>query len=337
MPNELTGQIQHKIDHKTKPLGALGQLESVAAKICQIQHTLEPTLSNPYIIVFAGDHGIAKEGVSAYPQDVTFQMVLNFLNGGAAINVFAKQNGIGLIIVDAGVNHNFPSGTDLVDAKAGMGTQSFLSTQAMSSKELEWCLQKGSDIVIEKVPKQCNVIGFGEMGIGNSSAAAVLMAYVCGYNLEDCVGRGTGVNDEQLNNKLTILKQAQSFHGPIEDPKTMLQTFGGFEMTQMCGAMLTAYEQNKLILVDGFIATSVFLIAHQLNPAIINNALFCHLSDESGHQKMLQFLGVQPILQLQMRLGEGTGCAVAYPILESAVRFINEMASFDSAGVSNKE
>jgi nicotinate-nucleotide--dimethylbenzimidazole phosphoribosyltransferase len=174
------------------------------------------------------------------------------------------------------------------------------------------------------------------MGIGNTSSASMLMSYLCNLPIEKCVGRGTGLNDEQLQHKIAILKQAKEFHGNIENPKEVLQTFGGFEMAQMCAAMLTAHENNMIILVDGFIASSVFLIAYKINPLIKNNAIFCHLSDESGHQHLLNFLQAEPILKLNMRLGEGTGCAVAYPIIESAIAFLNNMASFESAGVSNK-
>ena len=333
----LKEDLLHKIDFKTKPLGSLGKLEKLALQIGTIQNTLTPSLHNPTIVVFAGDHGIAKDGVSAYPQEVTYQMVMNFLQGGAAINVFSKQNNITLNIVDAGVNFNFPENKNLINAKVACGTKSFLQDKAMSENELQQCFDKGNKIVQQVFDSGCNTIGFGEMGIGNTSSAAIIMSYLCNLPLAKCVGRGTGLNDTQLENKISILTQAQNFHGNIENPKDVLQTFGGLEIAQMCGAMLCAAEKNMVILVDGFIATAAFLVAYKIKPTIIENAIFCHLSDESGHLNLLNYLNAEPILNLNMRLGEGTGCVVAYPIIESAVSFLNNMASFESANVSNKD
>lgn len=330
-------QLQHKINFKTKPIGALGILEKLALQIGTFQNTLSPVLNKPTILVFAGDHGIAKEGVSAYPQEVTFQMVMNFLNGGAAINVFTLQNDIDLQVVDAGVNFDFEPNKKLINAKIAHGTKSFLQEKAMTETQLQQCFDKGNEIVNQIFQSGCNVIGFGEMGIGNTSSASMLMSYLCNLPIEKCVGRGTGLNDEQFKKKISTLIQAQQLHGHIENSKEVLQTFGGFEIAQMCGAMLSAFENNLLILVDGFIASNAFLVAYKINPSIIKNAIFCHLSDEFGHQNLLTYLNVEPILKLNMRLGEGTGCAVAYPIIESAVSFLNNMASFESAGVSNKD
>ena len=329
-------QLTHKIDTKTKPLGALGFLEKLAFQIGEAQQTLHLMLKKPTIIVFAGDHGIANAGVSAYPQAVTYQMVLNFLNGGAAINVFCKQHKINLKIVDAGVNFDFPSHRKLINAKVGKGTKSFLTEKAMTNAELNQCLAHGKTVVQQVFEKGCNIIGFGEMGIGNTSSAAILMHLLTQIPLTQCVGRGTGLDDKQFLRKITILQNALDNQSVSSDPLSILATFGGFEIAQMCGAMLTAFERNMLIMVDGFIATSAFLVAYKLNPDIRRNALFCHLSDEFGHKNLLNYLEVAPILQLNMRLGEGTGCAVAYPIIESAVHFLNDMASFESADVSNK-
>jgi nicotinate-nucleotide--dimethylbenzimidazole phosphoribosyltransferase len=334
---KLKEQLQHKIDAKTKPICALGILEKLALQIGLIQNTLTPSLKKPTIIVFAGDHGIANEGVSAYPQEVTYQMVLNFLQGGAAINVFSSQHGINLKIVDAGVNYNFNKHENLINAKIDKGTKSFLHQKAMTETQLLQCFEKGKEIVTQLANEGCNIVGFGEMGIGNTSSATMLMSYLCNLPIEKCVGRGTGLNDLQLENKIAILSKAKSLHGNIENPKEVLQTFGGFEMAQMCAAMLAAYENNMILLVDGFIASSAFLVAQKINPLIKSNAIFCHLSDESGHQHLLNFLQAEPILKLNMRLGEGTGCAIAYPIIESAVIFLNKMASFESAGVTNKD
>jgi len=332
----LIDDLQHKINSKTKPLGALGTLEELALKIGAIQQSLSPILKEPTIVVFAGDHGIATKGVSAYPQSVTYQMVLNFLNEGAAINVFCKQHSIALKIVDAGVNFDFPENSALISAKVGYGTKNLLEEKAMTATELQACFNHGRKVVVDLAAKGSNVIGFGEMGIGNTSASSLIMSRICELPIEKCVGRGTGVNDEQLQQKITLLKEAQTKHAEVKDPKAVLQTFGGFEIAQMCGAMLAAYEHQMLILVDGFIATNAFLVAKEINPKLQDNAVFCHLSDEHGHQNLLNYLGASPLVQLKMRLGEGTGCAVAYPLLKSAVAFLNEMASFESAGVANK-
>jgi nicotinate-nucleotide--dimethylbenzimidazole phosphoribosyltransferase len=333
----LQEQIQHKINNKTKPLGALGRLEEVALQIALIQDTLTPGLVKPHIVVFAASHGIANEGVSAYPSEVTFQMVLNFLHGGAAINVFTKQNEIELTLVDAGVDHDFEPNEKLIDAKINHGTKSFLNQSAMTEEECQRAIEKGKEIVKNIVATGCNVIGFGEMGIGNTSSAAVIMSKLLAIPIEDCVGKGTGVNPDQYQNKINILQKAISNHAEVSsDPMQVLQTFGGFEIAMMCGAFLASAEEKMVLMVDGFIASAAFLCAFKLNPAIKDLAMFCHQSEEKGHQLMLEKLNVKPLLNLDMRLGEGTGCAVAYPLIKSAVAFFNEMASFESAGVSDK-
>lgn len=326
-----------KIDLKTKPLHSLGQLERLALQIGEVQGTLTPELKEPTILVYAGDHGIADEGVSAYPKEVTFQMVMNFLSGGAAINVFTKQNGINIKIIDAGVAFDFPASPLLINAKVGKGTKSFLRELAMTAEELERCFAFAEMHVDAIEARGCNIVGFGEMGIGNTSSASMLMSYLCRLPIEKCVGRGTGLDEEGLNAKLETLKKAQELHGDICDPKKVLQTFGGFEVAQMCGGMLAAYRRNMLIMVDGFIASSAFLAASKIEPRILKNAIFCHQSDEIGHKLMLEHLKAEPILDMSLRLGEGTGAAIAYPIIKSAVAFLNEMASFESAGVSNKD
>lgn len=334
---KLEVELKHKIDFKTKPLGALGILEDVALQIGLIQNTLSPELKNPHIVVFAGDHGITNEGVSAYPQEVTFQMVMNFLNGGAAINVFCKQHEIKIKVVDAGVNHSFPCGLNVIDAKIGMGTKSFLNEPAMSLKETQKCIEEGLTIVDQIFQSGCNVIGFGEMGIGNTTSASALMSVICELPVRLCVGRGTGIDDEGVRNKIDIITRSIANNKKTDTPLAMLATFGGFEIAQMCGAMLQAATNKMLVLVDGFIATAAFIAAFKINPAILEYAVFCHLSDEQAHAEMLKYLKVKPLLNMNMRLGEGTGAAMAYPLIQSAVNFINEMASFESAEVSNKE
>lgn len=338
MNNISAKSIQHKIDFKTKPLGALGKLEMLALQICAVQDTLAPKLISPTIFVFAGDHGIARDGVSAYPQDVTWQMVYNFLSGGAGINVFAKQHNIEIKIVDAGVNKDFENMPELIHLKVGSGTNSFLNAQAMTAQELTTCFSNGKKLIHDfKQSSDCNVIGFGEMGIGNTSSASMIMHCLTNISLEKCIGKGTGLDSDKYQNKQKILAKALSHHRIDKaNPQAVLQTFGGFEIATMTAAMLESYEKNLLLLIDGFIASAALLVAYKINPAIMNNAIFCHTSDESGHQLMLDYLHASPVLNLGMRLGEGTGCAIAYPIIKSAVAFMNEMASFESAAVSNK-
>ena len=330
----LSSEIQHKIDFKTKPLGALGTLEKVALQIANIQQNPSPTLLNPHLVVFAADHGLAREGVSKYPPEVTFQMVLNFVGGGAAINVFSKQNGLTLQVVDAGVAGDFPPTLPIIHQKVAHGTKSSLQESAMTLSEVTKCIELGAKIVQDISVTGCNVIGFGEMGIGNTSAASLLMSKICNLPINNCVGRGTGVDDQGLKHKISILNQVSERHKNVVDPFEILASVGGLEIAQIVGAMLQAAHNQMIILVDGFIATSAFLVAHALEPNILDYAIFCHQSDESGHRLMLEYLKAEPLLKLNLRLGEGTGCALAYPLIQAAVNFLNEMASFESAGVS---
>jgi len=239
--------------------------------------------------------------------------------------------------IDAGVNYHFDNLDGLTDAKVGLGTENFIVTKAMTKAQLNQCFENASTIVKEVKETGCNVIGFGEMGIGNTSSASMIMHHITKIDLEDCIGRGTGLDNPQLLRKKQLLKQANDFHGQISHPLDVLQTYGGFEVAQICGAMIEAFKNQMIILVDGFIATSAFLVAESLYPEIKEFAIFCHNSNEIGHQKMLNYLDVKPLLHLEMRVGEGTGCALAYPIIQNAVAFLNEMASFESAGVSNKD
>ena len=332
----LDTELQQKIDTKTKPPGSLGKLEALSLQLGRIQNTLSPELRNPSILVFAGDHGITEEGVSPYPQEVTEQMVLNFLHGGAAINVFCRQNSINLHVVDAGVKGDFPEHPDLISAKIGRGTKNFAQIPAMTKTECEKALKKGAELSRMLPETECNVIGFGEMGIGNTSSAAVLMQRYTGLPLENCVGKGTGLDDSGLAHKREILQKALDLHAEIQEPKEVLATFGGFEITMMTGAMLESAVLGRTLLIDGFIAGSAFLAASRIVPEIMQYAVFTHQSDELGHGEMLKFLKAEPLLSLGMRLGEGTGAAIAYPLLQSAVAFLNEMASFESAGVSDR-
>ncbi|MGG7665364.1 nicotinate-nucleotide--dimethylbenzimidazole phosphoribosyltransferase [Dyadobacter sp. BHUBP1] len=330
-------EIQAKIDLKTKPQGALGILEKLAFQIASVQDTLSPELVNPHIIVFAASHGIASEGVSAYPSEVTPQMVLNFIGGGAAINVFTRQHGINLLLVDAGVDYDFGQNERLVDAKVNFGTKSFAQQPAMTNAECRQCLEKGAVLVRKVQQTGCNVIGFGEMGIGNTSSASAIMSRLLNIPVSECVGRGTGLDEEQLGRKIAVLTKALEHHQHVRnDAESVLATFGGFEIAMMCGAMLEAARLGMLVLVDGFIASVSYLSAFKIDPSVQRYAVFCHQSDERGHRLLLQSMGADALLKLDMRLGEGTGCALAYPLLQSAVAFLNEMASFESAGVSQK-
>ena len=333
---KLLKALQAKIDQKTKPQGSLGRLEQLALQTGLIQQSVTPEFIKPCIVVFAGDHGIAREGVSAFPQEVTYQMVLNFLNGGAAINVFARQHHMDIMVVDAGVNHDFGKVTGLIDRKVAYGTESFLKESAMTFGQCQQALQAGMDLVAEIARTGTNVIGFGEMGIGNTAAASMLMHAFTRVPLADCVGKGTGINEAHYLKKVQILQNALEQNGIPQQPLEILSTYGGFEIAMICGAMLKAASLHMTVLVDGFIASSAYLVASQVNSNIRHYAFFCHQSGEKGHRKLLDFLDATPILSLNMRLGEGTGCAVAYPILESALKFLNEMASFESAGVSEK-
>lgn len=339
MSSKLGQDLLHKINLKTKPVGALGRLEELAIQIGTIQNTLTPALNNPHILIFAGDHGIAQEGVSPYPPEVTAQMVFNFVRGGAAINVFARQNHLKLKVIDAGVNFDFDKNIDIIHAKIAKGTKNSLHSPAMSDLECEKAINRGHDLVVDLAAQNCNVIGFGEMGIGNSSSAALLMSALGKLPIEACVGRGTGLDDEGLRKKTEILQKVQEKHKNIiknNQPTEILAAFGGFEIAMMVGGILAAKSKNMLILIDGFIATSALLVAKSIDESILQNCIFCHKSEEQGHQKMLDLLQVKPLLNIGMRLGEGTGVAVAYPLIAAAVNFLNEMASFEEAGVSNK-
>jgi len=337
----LKSTLHTKIDQKTKPLGALGQLETLALQIGLCQNSLTPHLTKPSILIFAGDHGVVAAGVSAYPQSVTAQMVANFLTGGAAISVFAKQHAVNLLVVDAGVNADLAAHPQLINAKIAKGTQNFLTQSAMSSADCLQAIQTGADLVTQQHATGCNCIGFGEMGIGNTSSAALLMHTLTGLPLTQCVGRGTGLDDAQLAHKVAVLQQALAQNGGWDDEQNptalnALTTFGGFEIAMMVGAYLQAAEHGMVIMVDGFIASSALLVASCLYPQVLDYCVFSHVSDEQGHQALLKHFNATALLNLNLRLGEGSGIALAYPLLQSAVLFLNEMASFAEAGVDSK-
>ncbi|MFY0253371.1 nicotinate-nucleotide--dimethylbenzimidazole phosphoribosyltransferase [Chitinophaga sp. 30R24] len=329
--------LQDKIDQKTKPPGSLGKLENIALQAGLVQETLSPVIKNPAIIVFAADHGIAADGqVNPFPQAVTAQMVYNFLQGGAAINVFCRQHQLDLTVVDAGVNHEFPPHPLLKNRKIGMGTHNFLHMPAMSLDQCKLAMQAGAEEVKLLHDKGCNIIGFGEMGIGNTSAAALLMSHFTQIPVGECTGAGTGSNAQQLAQKRAILQQVVAKHARPASPEQALATFGGFEIAMICGAILQAASLQMLVVVDGFIVTAALLVAAHMQPAVKDYCIFAHCSEEKGHKAMLQYLEATPLLQMDMRLGEGTGAALAMPVIQSAVAFLEGMASFNSAQVSNR-
>jgi len=329
----LAARLDAAIDGKTKPLGSLGRLETLARQMGLVQATLRPAVLRPSIVVFAGDHGVAEEGVSAYPQDVTWQMVENFLAGGAAINVFARRGGIGLHIVDAGVKHDFAARPGLILRKIRAGTRNFTREAAMTKQECELALRRGMELV-DAVPG--NVLGFGEMGIANTTAAAALLHRLGGVPLEDCVGAGTGLDAGGIRRKQAVLRRALALHAEAGGPFEALAAFGGYEIAMMAGAMLGAAAQRRLLLIDGFIVGSALMVAAALRPAILDYCVFGHRSNERGHERMLDVLGARPLLDLDMRLGEGTGCALALPLVHAAADFLCDMATFDSAGVCER-
>ena len=338
---ELKTQLQQHFDNKTKPPGSLGMLEAIAVQAGCIWQTVTPAMVNPHIIVFAGDHGIAATGlVNPYPQAVTAQMVLNFVRGGAAINVLCRQHGIALQVADAGVNHSFESSLPLHHVKVGYGTCNYMQGPAMTVAEVQQAMQHGRHLVNAVSQTGCNTIGFGEMGIGNSSSAALLMHHYTGLPLEACTGAGTGVANERYQTKLATLQQVVSLHlaGEANLPaEEVMVRVGGYELAMMCGAYLAAARQGMLILVDGFIATAALLCALQITPDLIHNCIFSHVSGEKGHLAMLQYLQATPLLHLGMRLGEGTGSAMAVPLVKSALALYTEMATFEAAAVSKSQ
>ena len=329
----LAAQLDAAINNKTKPLGSLGTLEALAKQLGLMQDSVAVKIDRPAILVFAGDHGVVAEGISAYPQDVTWQMVENYLGGGAAINVFARQNDCALYIVDAGVNHDLGPRPGLIDRKIAPGTRNFALEPAMSAQQCAAAIEQGAALAAD-LPG--NVLGFGEMGIGNTTAAAALMHKLTGIPAAECVGAGTGLSHEGVLRKGRVIEAAAIRHAGASDPLDVLATFGGFEIAMMTGAMLEAARQRKALLIDGFIVTSALLVAARIEPAILDYCVFAHCSDEAGHRRMLDALGARPLLQLGLRLGEGTGAALALPLLHAAANFLGQMATFASASVSEK-
>jgi nicotinate-nucleotide--dimethylbenzimidazole phosphoribosyltransferase len=331
--SEIALRVQAALDRKTKPTGSLGRLEALALQLALALRSERPELIAPQLVVFAADHGIAAQGVSAYPQDVTWQMVENFLAGGAAVAVLARQHGLALSVVDCGVAHDFAPRPGLVIAKVARGSADSSCGPAMTAAQRDAALAQG-EALVRTLPG--NVLLLGEMGIANSSAAALLMCRLTGEPLHACVGRGTGLDDAGLARKRAVLARALAANAEARSPLDVLAALGGLEIATMAGAVLEAARQRRVVVVDGFITTAAVAVAASLSHDVLPQCVFAHCSAESGHARWLAHLGVQPLLDLGLRLGEGSGAALAWPLLPSACRILAEMASFESAGVSDK-
>ncbi|MBY0454605.1 MAG: nicotinate-nucleotide--dimethylbenzimidazole phosphoribosyltransferase [Burkholderiaceae bacterium] len=335
----LTNTLQHKLDGKTKPQGSLGRMEALALQLGQILGTDSPALQMPQMVVFAGDHGLAARGVSAYPSDVTWQMVENFLSGGAAVSVLARQHGLALSVVDCGVARDIaprptvPGQPQLLSYKVALGTQDASVGPAMTAAQCVQALTNGM-AVVRGLPG--NALLLGEMGIGNTSVASLLLSRLCDLNLVDCIGAGTGLDAAGVARKRVVLQQALQANAAAVEPLDVLAALGGFEVATMTGAVLQAAAERRVIVVDGFITSAAVLVAARLQPTVLQRCIFAHQSGEPGHALMLAQMQVQPLLELGLRLGEGSGAALVWPLLESACAILREMASFASAGVAEK-
>lgn len=334
-PDEnLRPSIIDKINNLTKPKGSLGRLEEIALQIALIQQTLTPALHKPQNIIFAADHGIVEEGVSLSPKEVTWQQLSNFLHGGAGVNFLCRQHGFELKIVDAGVDYDLPYEKGIIDMKVRRSTRNYLYEAAMTQEEMELCIERGAEVVRRCHEEGSNVLSFGEMGIGNTSSSSLWMTYFTGIPMEQCVGAGSGLNQQGIRHKYEVLKRSMENYNGDGSATDIIRYFGGLEMVMAVGAMLQAAELKMLILVDGFIMTNCMLAAMQLCPAVKDYAIFGHCGDESGHKLILEYMQAKPLINLGLRLGEGTGAICAYPLVDSAVRMINEMDNFAHASIT---
>lgn len=326
--------LQQKIDNLTKPKGSLGMLERLALRVGMIQGTLSPSLRAPQNILFAADHGIVDENISLSPKEITWQQTLHFGRGGAGIYFLCRQHGFKLKVVDGGVDYDFPADAGIIDRKIRKGTSNYLYGAAMSAEEMDRCLEVGAEMVDRAVEEGSNVLSFGEMGITNTSSSAVWMHFFTATPLAECVGAGSGLDNEGIRHKLEVLTRAVENYSGDGSAADIIRYFGWFEMVMAVGAMLRAAERRVVILVDGFIMSACMLAASRLCPEVLHYAVFGHSGDEAGHARLLAAMQAEPILRLGLRLGEGTGAVCAYPILESAVRMINEMDSFAAVDIT---
>lgn len=334
----LEAEIQEKIDNKTKPLGSLGVLEDIARKLCLIQKNLNPSVDKKGSMVFAADHGITEEGVSAFPKEVTQQMVFNFLNGGAAINSFCNNSSIDLKIIDMGVDCDFEDLRVSKKYKIAKGTENFAKTLAMTREQAILAIEKGMEAFFDFYEENpIDIVGLGEMGIGNTSSSSAVISAICNIDIASVVGRGTGIDDAGFNHKIEVLQKAMDLHKPdSNDGLDVLSKVGGYELAGMAGAALAAASKGVAIMFDGLISTAAALIAYRICPFIKDYAFSGHKSVEIGQKTALNLLELRPLLDLNMRLGEGTGAAIAMSIVDNAAAFMRNMASFDDAGVSNE-
>ena len=341
--------IQAKIDNLNKPKGSLGRLEELVLQICLIQQTLEPSLAHPCHLLLGGDHGIEREGVSVSPREVTWQQMINFTRGGGGVNMFCRQHGFKLRIVDVGVDYDLSSIPGIIDRKIARGTKNFLYEPAMSEEEFNKAIEIGCDLVDDCANEGCRILCIGEMGIGNTSPSSIWMSLFGNIPLKECIGAGAGLNSEGIRHKYEVLSRAVERFTNTEgrffcdgiaitkEPSLCVRPlayFGGFEMSAAIGAMLRAAELHLIILVDGFIMTACALAAIRLYPASQDYMIFTHCGDESGHKMMLDMIDARPLLHLGLRLGEGTGALCAFPIIDSAVRMMNEMNNFQNAKIT---
>ncbi|MFC2949173.1 nicotinate-nucleotide--dimethylbenzimidazole phosphoribosyltransferase [Virgibacillus sediminis] len=334
---EMGQQVSRYIDTLTKPLGSLGRLEELAISLAAMKGEAFPSVTPPGVLVFAADHGITDEGVSAYPQEVTEQMVRNFLNGGAGINVFSRQIGALLEIIDIGVTSTIKD-ERLIDKKVRFGTANFYQEDAMTRKEAEDALEVGYQQGLEIINKGAKCLILGEMGIGNTTASGAILAVLSKAEIDSLVGHGTGIADDTFEHKIEVIKQALVKRNPNpKDPVDIMAKVGGLEIAGMTGAMLAAASQRVPILVDGFICTVAALLAKEISQAASDYMIITHQSAEPGHQVAISLLGNKPLIDLGLRLGEGTGATIAYPIIQSATLMVKEMATFDTVGVLNKQ
>ncbi len=344
--------INEKIDNLNKPRHSLGFLEDLARQACLIQQTLSPTLSHPCHLLMGGDHGIERHGVSKSPREVTWQQMINFTRGGGGVNMFCRQHGFKLRVVDVGVDYDLSSVPGIIDRKIARGTKNFLYEPAMSEDEFHQAIQVGADLVDDCIAEGCRILSIGEMGIGNTSPSSIWMHLFGNIPLDQCIGAGAGLDTPGIRHKREVLAKALARHQAVLSPLnsqlstvnpqlstlnsqlSTLRIFGGFEMIAAIGAMLRAAEQHLIVLIDGFIMTACAVAAIRLYPASQDYMIFTHCGDESGHKKMLDIVGAKPLLSLGLRLGEGTGALCAFPIIDSAVRMMNEMNNFDNAKIT---